>query len=74
MNKQETPRYHAFLLRCWQADSQSKDSTWRFSLEDAQQGQRRGFADLPALLTYLQEVTQPQTQQAAVLFDKKDEE
>jgi hypothetical protein len=50
------PRYHTYLLRCWQERSAQANETvtvWRFSLEDARTGQRRAFATLEALLNAL---------------------
>lgn len=50
------PRYHTYLLRCWQENSKQADKSikiWRFSLEDSDTGQRRGFASLEALLASL---------------------
>jgi hypothetical protein len=54
-NLDPTPRYRAYLLRCWQERSQNPDSTtvWRFSLEDPHTGQRRGFASFEALIAAL---------------------
>ena len=64
MKKQNDSRYHAYLLRCWQeSDTDHGTYTWRFSLEGVQDSQRRGFADLQALLTFLQQITQPQVEQ-----------
>ena len=49
------PRYRAYLLRFWEETTSQPDppSTWRFSLEDPHTGQRRGFANLEALVTFL---------------------
>ena len=49
------PRYGAYLLRYWEVRSEGpgRPSTWRFSLEEAGTGERRGFRDLEALLAYL---------------------
>ena len=49
------PRYGAYLLRYWQvrSDRPGQPSTWRFSLEEASMGERRGFRDLEALLAFL---------------------
>ncbi len=54
----EPPRYQGYLLRFWETRSQclGQPSTWRFSLEDPQTGQRRTFADLEALVTFLRAV------------------
>ncbi len=46
------PRYRAFLLRCYEADS----ATWRFTLEDSRTGERQGFADLEALIAFLRDM------------------
>jgi hypothetical protein len=51
------PRYHTYVLRCWQERSTQADSlvtAWRFSLENSRTKQRRGFASLEALLASLQ--------------------
>ena len=50
-------RYRAYLLRCWQERREHADlpGTWRFSLEDPHTGQRRGFADLEALVGFLRQ-------------------
>ncbi len=45
------PRYQAYLLRCW-ADA---PGSWRFSMEDPHTGERRGFADLNALMAFIQD-------------------
>ena len=42
----------SFLLRLWQADSNHAE-TWRASLEDPSTGERKGFADVDALVGYL---------------------
>ncbi len=47
----QTPRYRAYLLRCW-ADA---PGGWRFSMEDPHTGERRGFADLASLMTFIQD-------------------
>jgi hypothetical protein len=51
----EPPRYGACLLRYWEvkSDRPGRPSSWRFSLEAAGTGERRGFHDLEALLAYL---------------------
>lgn len=46
------PEYRSFLLRLW-LDSDSQ--TWRFSLEDPHTGERRGLANLDALIAFLKE-------------------
>lgn len=50
------PCYCSYLLRCWtETDSQGEISLWRFSLENPRTGQRRGFANLTALVIALQD-------------------
>jgi hypothetical protein len=39
------------VLRFWQ--EHDPPDTWRFSLEDVQTGERRGFANLDALVAFL---------------------
>jgi len=50
-------QYLSFVLRLWQVKSADRAS-WRASLEDSISGERFGFADLEALFTYLEWVTQ----------------
>jgi hypothetical protein len=50
------PPYQSYLLRLWQASSDGK-GVWRASLESAQTGERRGFADLASLFTFLEQQT-----------------
>jgi hypothetical protein len=45
--------YVAYLLRLWQV-SEGKNAVWRASLEDPHTGERRGFATLQELFTYLE--------------------
>jgi hypothetical protein len=49
------PRYRAYLLRCWaeHGPAAPAPAVWRYSLEDPHTGERRGFADLAALLGFL---------------------
>lgn len=51
------PRYGAYLLRYWEvrSDRPGQPSTWRFSLEEAGTGEKRGFRDLEALVAFLRE-------------------
>ena len=44
--------YRSFLLRLW-VDSDLRQ--WRFSLEDPHTGERRGLANLDALIAFLKE-------------------
>jgi hypothetical protein len=50
------PRYHAYLLRCWEERGHNPllTPTWRFSLEEPHTGLRHGFADLAQLMAFLQ--------------------
>ena len=51
------PRYGAYLLRYWEvrSDSPGQPSTWRFSLEEAGAGERRGFRNLADLVAFLEQ-------------------
>ena len=55
-------RYHALLLRIWRVES---EGAWRASIEDAHSGERRGFSDLTALLSFLQALQETQPPQRA---------
>lgn len=48
-------RYLAFLLRLWQVRGEDGGPAWRASLEDANTGERLGFASLGALVTFLED-------------------
>jgi hypothetical protein len=50
------PAYQSYLLRLWRTSSHGKH-VWRASLESAQTGERRSFADLVSLFTFLEEQT-----------------
>jgi hypothetical protein len=52
----QPPRYHAYLLRCWEERGQNplRPPSWRFSLEEPHTGERHGFADLAQLIAFLQ--------------------
>ena len=53
----EPQEYQSYLLRLWRTSSRGKP-TWRASLESAQTGERRGFADLESLFVFLvQQIT-----------------
>jgi hypothetical protein len=45
--------YVAYLLRLWQV-CEGQNAVWRASLEDPHTGERRGFATLQELFTYLE--------------------
>jgi hypothetical protein len=53
---EERRRYVSYLLRLWQAQSQ-EGLVWRASLEQANTGERRGFASLADLYAFLEQVT-----------------
>jgi hypothetical protein len=57
----ERERYISYLLRLWKTTSGDK-VFWRTSLENSQTGERQGFASLDALLNYLQQQTEPETE------------
>lgn len=50
------PRLRAYMLRFWEVRSRdpNRPSTWRFSLEDPHTGDKLGFADLEALVAFLE--------------------
>jgi hypothetical protein len=48
--------YHAYLLRLWRVNT-GYSTVWHASLEDSRTGERKGFADLHALLVFLEEQT-----------------
>lgn len=54
----QSPEYMAFLLRLW-AVREADVLQWRASLEDAQTGERRGFADLERLCEFLEQRCTP---------------
>ncbi len=47
--------YRAYLLRLWR---DREAAPWRAGLEDTQTGERRNFADLEKLFTFLNEQTE----------------
>jgi hypothetical protein len=47
--------YHAGLLRLWR---EGAGGAWRASLQDAESGERFGFADLERLFAYLRRLTE----------------
>jgi quercetin dioxygenase-like cupin family protein len=54
---EEPHGYQSYLLRLWRSSSHG-NPVWRASLESAQTGERRGFADLASLFTFLKEQTE----------------
>jgi len=55
MNREQAP-YLSWLLRLWPTRSEGQ-WIWRASIEDPHTGQRRGFARLKDLFTYLDQET-----------------
>jgi hypothetical protein len=48
------PHYQVYVLRCWEEHSDQPESVaWRFSVQDPDANQRRGFASLEALVAFL---------------------
>jgi|RhiMetdeSRZDD1v2_1073273.scaffolds.fasta_scaffold533859_4 hypothetical protein len=56
MDKQQTTSL-SYLVRLW-ATGAGHQQVWRASLEDAQSGERRGFANLEQLFVFLMEQTE----------------
>jgi hypothetical protein len=52
----EPPDYHSYLLRLWRT-SRDGNAIWHASLESAQTGEQRGFADLASLVAFLEQQT-----------------
>ena len=53
MNR-EQGRYLSYLLRLWETESGGQ-GIWRASLEDPRTGERKGFASLTDLFTFLEQ-------------------
>ncbi len=49
----EQSDYQSYLLRLWRANE--GEEAWSVSLESARTGERRGFADLEAMLDFLRQ-------------------
>jgi hypothetical protein len=54
--QERAPRYRAYMLRCWEARGEhpSPLGAWRFSLENVQTREKRGFGGLEELMAWLQ--------------------
>lgn len=52
-------RHQSFILSLWQEAEATADSpaVWRYSLENPQTSERRGFAEIAGLLNFLEEWT-----------------
>ena len=61
---EEPQKYQSYLLRLWRTSSRGKPA-WRASLESAQTGERRGFADLASLFAFLEEQTRNNSERGA---------
>lgn len=56
---------HTLLLKIWlEHGREYSGQNWRFSLEDATSGNRRGFTDLDSLMIYLQALVLPRPKAA----------
>jgi hypothetical protein len=67
----EQRRYISYLLRLWQIRSEG-ELVWRASLESPHTGERRGFASLADLFTFLEkEIGHVAWGQAAPNADEK---
>lgn len=53
-NQPSPADYHAGLLRLWR---EGAGGPWRASLQDAESGERLGFANLERLFAYLRRLT-----------------
>ena len=47
-------QHQSYLLRLWRAGNGNAPE-WRMSLEDTRTHERRGFADLPSLVAFLEQ-------------------
>jgi hypothetical protein len=56
MNTRDAPEYFSYLLRLWRENGED-GMCWRVSLENAETGERVGFADLDELFDYLNQQT-----------------
>lgn len=58
-SQEKMPSYRAYLLRFWETRSQNPHDpkSWRFSLEDLQTKERKGFANLEMLVAFLEAQT-----------------
>lgn len=57
------PHYHSYLLRFWEERGETDDAQiWRFMLHDPQTQERFGFANLDALVAWIQLKIMPQSE------------
>lgn len=54
---ENSPRYHTFVLTLWEDRSldPATPAVWRFRLEIASTGERRGFATFKEMVVFLEE-------------------
>ena len=61
--------YRSYLLRLW-VENENGKRAWRISLENPFTGERRGFANLIDLCTYLKEKMQAENENQEVSDEK----
>lgn len=61
---EEPQEYQSYLLRLWRTSSYGKP-IWRASLQSAQTGEHRGFADLGSLFAFLEQQTGSNSERGA---------
>ena len=69
------PRQRVYILRLWETRSDLPDAsaTWRFSTQDPQTGERRGFASLDSLMAFLDgQTSQPERRRGGRLPPQPD--
>ncbi|MDJ0756868.1 MAG: hypothetical protein QNJ45_25280 [Ardenticatenaceae bacterium] len=54
MKEPQKPNRSSYVLRCWPEQDGQGNVSWRFELENVFTRQQRGFADMAALLDFLQ--------------------
>ena len=69
IDKKHKKKYYSYLLRLWVDDVNGKQA-WRISLENPFTAERRGFANLEDLCTYLVEKMQDQNENQEVSDEK----
>jgi len=65
------PRYLAYMLRLWEVGDEG-EPTWRASLESPRTGERRSFANLKALMAFLEEQTRSTEHPPATSDERKE--
>jgi hypothetical protein len=65
------PHYHSYLLRFWEERGETDAAQiWRFMLQDPQTEERFGFADLDALVNWIQSKITPRPEPPIVQESK----